>query len=83
MKDYTELDEAILNHFRYLNGDDPRVSPALVQKVRLANTYNQDVAWRLINRRMQALRKEGKIQFVRGSQRWDLTLDYRLATHRP
>lgn len=64
--DYTKLDNAICDHLTYKGGHATN-SSALED---LAATITGGVPWRLIDRRMQAMRKSGRIEFNRkGSAR--------------
>jgi len=60
-QDYVDLDDAICR-FLATKNDHPCNSSILLD---LAGTYScRSEGWRLIDRRMQAMRKAGRIKFV-------------------
>lgn len=60
MGKYDELDDAILEHIQKHRGVTPANSPYLERLARVSNPYV--IAWRLVDRRTQALRKADKIK---------------------
>lgn len=75
--DYTALDAAIL--YAIKNGA-PALFSLLDFKVRvhsapLAHTDKQGQAWRVVDRRLQALRKAGRIRYQRKPEGWVLVTD--------
>lgn len=72
--DYTELDGAIL---AAIKADAPVTFASITLAVRstaekLAHTERQGQAWRVVDRRLQALRKAGKIRYQHKPEGWVL-----------
>lgn len=73
-KNYLKLDDAIINHLTDHPGHHPIYAPALILEASLAlgrsEVIRDDAAWRLIDRRLQALKKSGKIGYVKSTHQW-------------
>jgi hypothetical protein len=73
---YKELDKAIKSHIGSKPGDHPMYSPPLLdmaaKELGRAKCFGDDKEWRLIDRRLQALKKAGEVEFVRRPSRWVL-----------
>lgn len=76
MHDYTDLDAAIFEHIKAGCGSFTEMSAALAEA---AKQFVQDPrnprarpapTWRVIDRRLQALRKRGAITYSRADGRW-------------
>jgi hypothetical protein len=75
MSAYRDLDDAICAYLSEWHGTHPIYSQALgtiaAQELGREYSFSDSKVWRLIDRRLQALRKAGRIKYVRGtSQKW-------------
>lgn len=72
---YKELDNAIKGHLTARPGKHPIYSRDLLEIAadELGTKYTGgDKEWRLIDRRLQALKKAGEIRYARPAARWEL-----------
>ena len=77
MSAYKGLDDAIIAHIVQQPWRHPMYSEYLLQvaaqALGRAIAHRDDKQWRLIDRRLQALRKAGRIEFVRGvKKQWQV-----------
>lgn len=77
MKDYSELDAAIVAEIQAGRGSFTAMSTALADKVKPHCTNNKSPfgdtpTWRVIDRRLQALRKAQRITYSRADGCWSL-----------
>lgn len=84
---YKELDDAIVQHIAKRPGHHPIYSGPLLDmaanELGRENQLGDDKEWRLIDRRMQALKKEGRIVFKRQPARWEVAPSNSEVTGRP
>lgn len=79
MNDWTKLDDAICEHIQSGKGH-PTNSTALAEIARESITENKlsaKVAWRVIDRRIQAMKKAGRIELSRragSGSRWRVVI---------
>jgi hypothetical protein len=71
-KDYSELDHAILNYIKEFPGFSPSNSRNLEEICFRILGKRISTARRLIDRRMQAMKKDGIIQYNKKSRRWQI-----------
>jgi hypothetical protein len=73
---YKELDDAIKSHIEQRPGKHPIYSAQLLHMAAVElgrDAYRgDDKEWRLIDRRLQALKKAGQVQHLRQPARWVL-----------
>lgn len=75
---YKELDEAICGHLEKAPDRHPIYVDWLLERAAHAlgreMSHGDEKEWRLIDRRLQALRKSGRIRYVReaGLARWEV-----------
>jgi hypothetical protein len=67
--EYSKLDAAICAHIEAGMGH-PTNSSALADIARPLNRGNRAPTWRLIDRRMQAMRKSGRLAWSKADRRW-------------
>ena len=71
---YKELDEAIKAHIEQRPGHHPIYSTPLLdmaaRELGREKYKGDDKEWRLIDRRLQALKKAGQVQYLRQPARW-------------
>lgn len=79
---YDDLDNAICEYIRSGHHEHPTLSFALLNLAHslLTNRIPHPEAWRLITRRMQAMRRAGRLRYERNSGRrgkWSVVDDQR------
>ena len=77
MNDYTELDAAIVAQIKAGRGSFTAMSAALCDAaapfIQNPRTQIPTPVWRVVDRRLQALRKRGAITYSRADLRWHAT----------
>ena len=71
-KDYSELDDEILDYIKDFPGSSPSNSRNLEGICFRILGKRISTAWRLIDRRMQAMKKDGIIQYNKKARRWQI-----------
>lgn len=74
---YKELDDAIESHIAARRACHPIYSAPLLEmaarELGREAAYGDDREWRLIDRRLQALKKAGRVRYARQAARWVVT----------
>jgi hypothetical protein len=71
-RDYSELDQGILDYIKEFPGASPSNSRNLEEICFRILGKRISTAWRLIDRRMQAMKKDGIIQYNKKLRRWQI-----------